>query len=939
MASTSVITLLLNTTSAQLSLANFKQSMSTLGSSTTQAGNQFTNLGKTGTESIMSIKTAIAGLVGAIGFGAISAGVTDTIREFEALKASMKTVTGSETAGLAAFEMIKEFAATTPFQLKEVTDAFNIMSRVGIIPTKEELKDFGNIAAGMGKPITQFAEAVADAVTGEFERLKEFGIKAANNGKMVSFMFRGQSTEIQNNAKAIEAYLRQLGQTAFATGLEDQAKTLNGVISNIKDNFSLFAYEIGEGGLKTALYDVLKDFMDLTGSSKELANSIGATLGSAITSVKSAFQSLAPYAEEIKAVLVGITAGAITAGLIALAGAAAAATASFVAMAAAFVATPVGAIVTAIGAAAAALYYYRDTVVTVGTTQATVWEVALGTYDMVIAKTQEWAQASVVAFNSWMDIASSSIGNVQQQFAGWLQEIGAPEAFVQFVQNFNLSWNTVKDIALNVMNGIINLHTTWAEVAIYVAKNFVEVFVSSFRAVGDAGATLFKALGEAMTTFSAGPLQGIGQKMRDSFVSGFGQVGQDISRIITEGMNRTPIQDAAKFISDGAKNAMDSYKNTVEEYVIARQRQATVDELVKAATDAQTDSLRKKGEAELDAMRNRAQATEVDKAAIQARETFIKQLQDEIFATQNKIATVGMDATATANYISQATAEKLAVDEKTMAQVQYLNSLRDSLEQKQRDGDFTKYLDNLKEETRILQLNRSEREIQMKLLQTNRQFNNELSAEQKITLEDAVRANQAATDAARERDKTEDEANRKVIQQQKDIQYEYKRTAEVAGDSASDIAKSLFDVASQGSAYIPQLLKSMVVGVANIIKAAFSRTEAGFFTEFFSGMGGAFGGFRAEGGPVIAGVPYIVGEKQAELFVPQTSGYILPTVPVASNSNTPSTLSMSISIGNVNTAGTGSLSDSEVRQLTAGILQAMHKKIVSEKRYGGILAA
>lgn len=37
--------------------------------------------------------------------------------------------------------------------------------------------------------------------------------------------------------------------------------------------------------------------------------------------------------------------------------------------------------------------------------------------------------------------------------------------------------------------------------------------------------------------------------------------------------------------------------------------------------------------------------------------------------------------------------------------------------------------------------------------------------------------------------------------------------------------------------------------------------------------------FRASGGPVAAGKPYIVGEKRAELFVPKQSGYILPSVP------------------------------------------------------------
>src|SRR5689334_18716404 len=43
---------------------------------------------------------------------------------------------------------------------------------------------------------------------------------------------------------------------------------------------------------------------------------------------------------------------------------------------------------------------------------------------------------------------------------------------------------------------------------------------------------------------------------------------------------------------------------------------------------------------------------------------------------------------------------------------------------------------------------------------------------------------------------------------------------------------------------------------------------------------GSLGGmFRAEGGPVRAGQPYIVGEKRPELFVPNQSGRIVPRVP------------------------------------------------------------
>ncbi len=43
-------------------------------------------------------------------------------------------------------------------------------------------------------------------------------------------------------------------------------------------------------------------------------------------------------------------------------------------------------------------------------------------------------------------------------------------------------------------------------------------------------------------------------------------------------------------------------------------------------------------------------------------------------------------------------------------------------------------------------------------------------------------------------------------------------------------------------------------------------------------IGGFFGGFRERGGPVEAGVPYIVGEKRPEVFVPNVPGNIVPSL-------------------------------------------------------------
>lgn len=57
-------------------------------------------------------------------------------------------------------------------------------------------------------------------------------------------------------------------------------------------------------------------------------------------------------------------------------------------------------------------------------------------------------------------------------------------------------------------------------------------------------------------------------------------------------------------------------------------------------------------------------------------------------------------------------------------------------------------------------------------------------------------------------------------------------------------------------------------------QAAFRTLFAG--SPIFGALGGIFGGFRADGGPVAAGRSYVVGERGPELFTPSSSGQITP---------------------------------------------------------------
>ena len=55
--------------------------------------------------------------------------------------------------------------------------------------------------------------------------------------------------------------------------------------------------------------------------------------------------------------------------------------------------------------------------------------------------------------------------------------------------------------------------------------------------------------------------------------------------------------------------------------------------------------------------------------------------------------------------------------------------------------------------------------------------------------------------------------------------------------------------------------------------------------DIFSGIGNFFGGFRERGGPTAAGMAYLVGEGGPELFVPDTSGSILPNDRIGGDTN------------------------------------------------------
>jgi hypothetical protein len=69
----------------------------------------------------------------------------------------------------------------------------------------------GDLASSQAKDFDQLVEALLDAQTGEFERLKEFGVKAKVAGDQVAFTFKGQTVEVEKTEQAIKDYVLSLG--------------------------------------------------------------------------------------------------------------------------------------------------------------------------------------------------------------------------------------------------------------------------------------------------------------------------------------------------------------------------------------------------------------------------------------------------------------------------------------------------------------------------------------------------------------------------------------------------------------------------------------------------------------------------------------------------------------------------------------------------------
>lgn len=185
----------------------------------------------------------------------------ETRKEYARFEATLRNATGSSEEAAKAMKMLQQLAKDTPASVSEWTESYIKLVNRGIKPTTDELTAMGDIAMSQGKDIDQFIEALLDAMTGENERLKEFGITASKNGKTTAYTFRGVTTEVQNTDMAIKNYILSLGKLQGVQGsMATQMNELAGLESNLGDQMDSIYNKIGK-----KLEPAIKSFMGTLG--------------------------------------------------------------------------------------------------------------------------------------------------------------------------------------------------------------------------------------------------------------------------------------------------------------------------------------------------------------------------------------------------------------------------------------------------------------------------------------------------------------------------------------------------------------------------------------------------------------------------------------------------------------------------------------------------
>ena len=187
--------------------------------------------------------------------------VLNVTKDFQGFESSLKTFLKGNQKEIDDFvSKLEKFAATTPFELKDLQQAAIQNLATGAKPDQiiKDLKSIGDVAAGANAQLGDLMEVYAKSRTEgklQNEDIDQFtgrGVQlVAELGKMLGAReseIRQLATDGKLEFRHLEEALRRMSAEGgvYFGAMENKAKTLEGRLSNVNDTFYQFQKSIGQ---------------------------------------------------------------------------------------------------------------------------------------------------------------------------------------------------------------------------------------------------------------------------------------------------------------------------------------------------------------------------------------------------------------------------------------------------------------------------------------------------------------------------------------------------------------------------------------------------------------------------------------------------------------------------------------------------------------------
>lgn len=250
---------------------------------------------------------AIGGIAAAAkGLSAIKGGF-DSAFEMEQTEVAFGVLFGNTETAKAVLADLGKFAASTPFELPELTAAGRSLAAFGVSAgdITPQLRMIGDVASGIGQPIGEIAEIYGKArVSGRLfgedinqltgrgipiigELAKQFGVSESEVKKLVE---QGK-VGFPNLEKAFQSMTGEGGK--FEGMMAKQSATMAGLMSTLRDNIGTGMRDIATGMLQGM--DFTGILTGITAGMEQLSpvfKQVGAVVGEAFGSIKSLLSSI-----------------------------------------------------------------------------------------------------------------------------------------------------------------------------------------------------------------------------------------------------------------------------------------------------------------------------------------------------------------------------------------------------------------------------------------------------------------------------------------------------------------------------------------------------------------------------------------------------------------------------------------------------------------------